>query len=91
VQAAIDQRRKFFESERDHLYQIEIFYCILLEGPRSKTGVGAALARVFHDPVGAVGKLKAQFTNDSMKTLLRVRVASRRTDRNASAANRSAG
>jgi type IV secretory pathway VirB4 component len=74
VQAAIDQRRKFFESKRDHLYQIEIFYCILLEGPRSKTGVGAALARVFHDPVGAVGELKAQFTNDGMKTLLRTQI-----------------
>jgi type IV secretion system protein VirB4 len=74
VQAAIDQRRKFFEAKRDHLYQIEIFYCILLEGPRSNTGVGAALARAFHDPAGAVGELKAQFTNDSMKTLLRTQI-----------------
>src|SRR5438874_11160937 len=34
VQAAIDQRRQFFESKRDRLYQIEIFYCIVLEGAR---------------------------------------------------------
>ena len=74
VDAAIDQRRKFFEAKRDHLYEIEIFYCILLEGPRSKTGVGAALARLFHDPSGGVGELKAQFTNDSMKTLLRTQI-----------------
>jgi len=40
VEAAIDQRRKFFEAKRDRLYQVEIFYCILLEGSRSKTGVG---------------------------------------------------
>ena len=82
VDAAIDQRRKFFEAKRDHLYQIEIIYCILLEGPRSKTGVGAALARLFHDPSGGVGELKAQFTNDSMKTLLRTQVeqAVRRLD-----------
>ncbi len=82
VDAAIDQRRKFFEAKRDHLYQIEIFYCILLEGPRSKTGVGAALARLFHDPSGGVGELKAQFTNDSMKTLLRTQIeqAVRRLD-----------
>ena len=46
VEAAIDQRRKFFEAKRDHLYQVEIFYCILLEGTRSKTGVGTALARL---------------------------------------------
>ena len=71
VEAAIEQRRKFFEAKRDHLYQVEIFYCILLEGARSKTGVGAAFARLFRDPAGAVGELKAQFTSDSMKTLLR--------------------
>ena len=47
MDAAIDQRRKFFERKRDHLYQVEIFYCILLEGARSKTGVGTALARLF--------------------------------------------
>jgi type IV secretion system protein VirB4 len=44
VNAAIDQRRRFFEAKRDHLYKVEIFYCILLEGARSKTGVAAALA-----------------------------------------------
>ena len=71
VAAAIEQRRKFFEEKRDHLYQVEIFYCILLEGARSKTGVGAAFSRLFRDPGGALSELKAQFTNDNMKTLLR--------------------
>jgi len=71
VQAAIDQRRKFFEAKRDHLYQVEIFYCILLEGARSKTGVGTALARLLRDPESAIAELKSQFTNDSMKKLLR--------------------
>ena len=70
VAAAIEQRRKFFEAKRDHLYQVEIFYCILLEGARSKTGVGAAFSRLFRDPSGAIGELKAQFTSDNMKTLL---------------------
>src|SRR5277367_3339871 len=74
VQAAIDQRRKFFEAKRDHLYQIEIFYCILLEGARSKTGVGAAIARILRDPAGAVAELKSQFTNDSVKKLLRTHI-----------------
>ena len=50
VEAAIDQRRQFFEAKRDHLYQVEIFYCIVLEGARSKTGVGVALARLFQRP-----------------------------------------
>jgi type IV secretion system protein TrbE len=71
VQAAIEQRREFFEQKRDRLYQIEIYYCILLEGARSKTGLGAALARLARDPAGAVGELRAQFTSGGMKTLLR--------------------
>jgi type IV secretion system protein VirB4 len=74
VEAAIEQRRKFFEAKRDHLYQVEIFYCILLEGSRSKTGVGAAFSQLFRDPTGAIGELKAQFTNDNMKTLLRSQI-----------------
>ena len=74
VQAAVEQRRQFFGARRDHLYQIEIFYCVLLEGARSKTGISAALSRLFRDPAGAVGELKAQFTNNTMKTLLRSQI-----------------
>lgn len=74
VEAAIDQRRQFFEAKRDQLYQVEIFYCVLLEGARSKTGVRAALGRLFRDPVGAIGELRAQFTSNSMKSLLRSQI-----------------
>jgi type IV secretion system protein TrbE len=74
VEAAIDQRRLFFESKRDDLYQIEIFYVVLLEGARSKQGIGTALARLFTDPAGAVGELRAQFTDNAMKTLLRTQI-----------------
>ena len=71
VEAAIEQRRQFFEAKKDRLYQIEIFYAVVLEGPRSKTGVGVALAQLLRDPAGAVAELKAQFTNGAMKVLLR--------------------
>jgi len=74
VEAAIDQRRQFFEDKRDRLYQVEIFYAIILEGPRSKTGVGAALAQLFRDPAGAIAELRNQFTSNSMKTLLRSQI-----------------
>jgi type IV secretion system protein VirB4 len=74
VEAAIDQRRQFFEAKRDRLYQIEIFYCIVLEGARSKTGIGAALARIFSDPAGAMDELKVQFTGSRIKTLLRTQI-----------------
>ena len=79
VEAAIDQRRQFFERKRDHLYQVEIFYAIVLEGPRSKTGIGAAFAQLFRDPAGAVGELRTQFTNNRMKVLLRSQIENERT------------
>ncbi|HEV2396016.1 MAG TPA: DUF87 domain-containing protein [Candidatus Sulfotelmatobacter sp.] len=74
VQEAVDYRRRFFEAKADQLYQVGIFYCILLEGSRSKTGVMAALAQLFRDPAGAANELKAQFTNSRMKTLLRAQI-----------------
>jgi len=74
VEAAVEQRRRFFESKRDNLYQIEIFYVVLLEGARSKRGIGTAIARLFSDPSGAIGELQAQFSNKSVKTLLRLQI-----------------
>ena len=74
MEAAVEQRRRFFESKRDNLYQIEIFYVILLEGARSKGGIGTAIARLFSDPSGAIGELQAQFSNNSVKTLLRLQI-----------------
>ena len=56
VEAAIEQRRQFFEAKKDRLYQIEILYAIVLEGSRSKTGVGAALTRLFRDPAGGIAR-----------------------------------
>lgn len=74
VQTAVNQRRRFFEEKADRLFQVEIFYCVLLEGARSKTGVRAALAQLFRDPAGAVNELQTQFTNNGMKTLLRSQI-----------------
>jgi type IV secretion system protein TrbE len=74
VEAAVEQRRRFFESKRDNLYQIEIFYVVLLEGARSKRGIGTAIARLFSDPSGAIGELQAQFSNNSVKRLLRLQI-----------------
>ena len=74
VATAIEQRRQFFEQKREQLYSVEIFYCILLEGSRSKTGVGTGLARLVTDPAGGFSELRAQFSNGSMKTLLRSQI-----------------
>jgi type IV secretion system protein VirB4 len=74
IDAAIDQRRQYFESKRDRLYEVELFYVIVLEGARSKTGILSALGRFPRDPQGAIRELKAQFTNDNMKVLLRMQI-----------------
>jgi len=74
IDAAIDQRRQYFESKRDRLYEVELFYVIVLEGARSKTGIFSALGRFPRDPQGAIRELKAQFTNDNMKVLLRMQI-----------------
>jgi len=74
IDAAINQRREFFESKLDHLYEIEIYYAVVLEGARSKTGIIAALGRLPSDPEGAVRELKAQFTSNVMKVLLRSQI-----------------
>jgi type IV secretion/conjugal transfer VirB4 family ATPase len=74
IDAAIDQRRQYFESKRDRLYEVELFYVIVLEGARSKVGILSALARIPRDPQGAIRELKAQFTNDNMKILLRKQI-----------------
>ncbi len=64
VAAAIDQRRKFFEAKRDHLYQVEIFYCILLEGSRSKT----RLRHGASSPVYAIQRARLPNSNLSSPT-----------------------
>lgn len=71
IDAAIDQRRQFFASKRDRLYQIEIFYVILLEGTRSKPSLLATLGKVSSDPQGAIQELKARFSSNATKRLLR--------------------
>ena len=74
VQAAVDQRKEFFARKLDQLFEVEIFYAIVIEGTRSKTGVAAALAQMFSDPMGGVQELKAQFSNSKLKVLLRAQI-----------------
>jgi type IV secretion system protein TrbE len=74
VQTGQDRRRKHFRERADRLFEIEIYHRILLEGARSKTGVGAAVQRPFQDPAGGLNELKAQFSNRGMKILLRTQI-----------------
>jgi type IV secretory pathway VirB4 component len=74
VETAIEQRRQFFEAKKDHLFQVEIFYAVVLEGSRSKSGIKAGLVQLLRDPAGGMGELKAQFSNSAMKVLLRSQI-----------------
>src|SRR5207302_5934492 len=53
IQAAVDQRKEFFREKLDRLFDVEVFYAIVIEGTRSQTGIAAALSRLPHDPKGA--------------------------------------
>jgi hypothetical protein len=46
VNAAIEQRKKFFDEKLDRLFDVEIFYAVVIEGVRSKTGITGALAQL---------------------------------------------
>ena len=79
VQAPVDHRREFFQAKRDSLYQIEIFYCILLAGcAREDRGLGRRSSRLSEHPAARIRELKAQFSSSEMKTLLRSQIESDR-------------
>src|SRR5271156_5536146 len=71
VAAAVEQRRQFFEAKRDQLYSVEIYYSILLEGARSKTGIGTGVARLVTDPAGGLSERRSQVSHKNMKEVLR--------------------
>src|SRR5215471_9481766 len=74
VQAAVNQRKDFFERKLDGLFEVEIFYAIVIEGTRSKSGIGAALKQLGTDPVAALHELKAQFSSNKLTVLLREQI-----------------
>lgn len=78
VQTEVNHRRDFFHAKRDNLYQIDIFYCVLLRSSQAKTGIGPALSRLAENPAGAFREVKAQFSSSGMQTLLRSQVESDR-------------
>jgi type IV secretion system protein TrbE len=78
VQTEVNHRREFFRAKQDNLYQIEIFYCILLRTAQAKAGIGPAISQLFRNPSRAFEELKAQFSSDGMRTLLRSEIESDR-------------
>src|SRR6266576_4773276 len=56
VNASVEQRKEFFAQKLDCLFDVEIFYAVVIEGARSKTGITAALAQILFDPAAAARK-----------------------------------
>src|SRR5205823_14966872 len=56
------------------LFDVEIFYAIVIEGARSNTGIAAALSWLPIDPVAALRELRAQFSNEETKVILREQI-----------------
>jgi type IV secretion system protein TrbE len=74
VEAAIDQRRQFFEAKRDRLYQIEIFYASCSKARGRRPALARRSPALPRSCRSGIGELKTQFTNNSMKTLLRTQI-----------------
>jgi type IV secretion system protein VirB4 len=53
---------------------VEIFYAIVIEGVRSKSGILAALVQLPFEPSASMQELKAQFSNDKMKVVVREQI-----------------
>jgi type IV secretion system protein VirB4 len=78
VQTEVNHRREFFASKRDNLYQIEIYYSILLRSAKAKRGLGPTLSQLLANPARAFGELKAQFSSNGTRILLRSEIESAR-------------
>lgn len=74
VQTGQARREQLFREKADRLFEIEIYYCVLIEGTRSKTGFAAAFQQLMHDPEGGWNELRAQFSNTRVKKLLRSQI-----------------
>lgn len=74
IQAAVDQRKQFFTEKLDSLFEVEVFYAVVIEGTRSKTGLAAALKQLPTDPGAGFRELRAQFSSTKLKVLLREQI-----------------
>jgi type IV secretory pathway VirB4 component len=74
VNAAVQQRKEFFSQKLDHLFDVEIFYAVVIEGLRSETGIAAAFSRLPIDPMAALRELRAQFSNNKTKVIVREQI-----------------
>lgn len=71
VQAGIENRRAWFETQAGRLYTLEIFWIIFYEGFRYKTGLAQAARQFLTAPGSGWRELRAQYSERGQKCLIR--------------------
>ena len=71
VKAAIDQRMAYFASKADTLYSIDLVWIVMVQASHAKATIGEALRKLPTDLGGSLGDLRALFSGDKQRTLLR--------------------
>src|SRR5580658_2670421 len=70
VRAAVEQRSVFLQSKADHLYSIEIYWVVMIDGSYQKTGLLHALAQLPKQPRASLRDLRALFSGNKERTLI---------------------
>ena len=74
VRAAVGQRAAFLAGKADRLYTIEIFWVVMIDGSYRKAGLLHALAHMPKRPRRALRELRALFSGNKSRTLVRERI-----------------
>ncbi len=64
VQATVEQRRAFLEEKADRLYEVEIFWIVMIDGNYARTGLLHALSQLPKAPAEAFKQMKALLAGD---------------------------
>jgi type IV secretion/conjugal transfer VirB4 family ATPase len=70
VRATVEQRRAFLEEKADRLYEIEIFWIVMIDGNYARTGLLHALSQLPKAPAEAFKQLKALLAGNQQRTFL---------------------
>src|SRR5882724_1198699 len=70
VRAAVQQRMAFLEQKADRLYEIEIFWIVMMDSAYTKAGLLHALAQLPKAPQTAFEELQSFFSGDAQRTFL---------------------
>jgi type IV secretion/conjugal transfer VirB4 family ATPase len=74
VRASVEQRKAYFESRRDKLFSIDLYWIVLVHGSHRKSGIWQALSHNPTDPGAALEALRSAFSGRRQQVLLRQQI-----------------